>query len=121
MNAISVERKREEEKNLLACMIDIYCRKNKHEGKQKGALCPQCQALLSYANQRIDKCPFLDTKSFCSSCTVHCYQADRREQIRRVMKYAGPVMLWIHPVPAVKHMINTVTAIMKKRKETRTK
>ncbi|GEM_PF-12367 len=112
INTKTTESKRKEEKALLACMIKIYCKGNRH----KAPLCPGCQALLSYAYQRIDKCPFMETKSFCSSCTVHCYQAEMREQIRRVMKYAGPRMLFVHPVPAVKHMVNTITATLKKKK-----
>ncbi len=119
MNTISLESKRKEEKALIASMIGIYCKGNGHDGKHEGILCPECQALLSYAYQKIDKCPFMETKTFCSTCTVHCYRADMQEQIRRVMKYAGPRMLFVHPVPAVKHMINTVAAILKKRKETR--
>ena len=29
-----------------------------------------------------------------AKCPVHCYQRDRREQAREVMRYAGPRMVW---------------------------
>ena len=46
-----------------------------------------------YAHQRIDCCPFMESKTFCSNCSVHCYQKEQREQIRRVMRFSGPRML----------------------------
>lgn len=70
-------------------------------------LCDSCRELLNYAYGRIDACPYKTTKSFCSNCKVHCYQPQKREKIRAVMRYAGPRMLYKHPVMAIKHMIST--------------
>ena len=63
-------------------MIALYCKK-RHGGKH--GLCPECQALLDYARSRSDKCPFMETKTFCSNCPVHCYKPEMREKIRQVM------------------------------------
>lgn len=85
-------------------MIALYCR-NKH-GKRQG-LCPNCAALDSYARERSDKCPFMETKTFCSNCKVHCYKPEMREKIRAVMRFSGPRMMFHHPVMAVRHVLET--------------
>ncbi len=98
------ESKREREKELVSQMIALYCRKQHHT---KGTLCPQCAALTAYARQRSDKCPFMETKTFCSNCKVHCYKPDMRERIRQVMAFSGPRMLFHHPAAALRHVIET--------------
>lgn len=95
--------KREREKVIVSRMIALYCRKY-HGGK---TLCPDCAALDAYARQRSDKCPFMETKTFCSNCRVHCYQPEMREKIRAVMRFSGPRMLFHHPIPAIRHMIES--------------
>ena len=100
---MDVQTKREREKELVSQMIALYCRK-KHGGK---ALCPDCAALDSYARQRSDKCPFMETKTFCSNCRVHCYRPEMRERIRAVMRFSGPRMIFHHPVIALRHVIET--------------
>ena len=99
--------KREREKQVVSQMIALYCRK-KHGGKKQ--LCPACAALDRYARQRSDRCPFMETKTFCSACKVHCYQPEMREKIRTVMRWAGPRMLPVHPVLSIKHVIVTMKA-----------
>ena len=84
----TVAEKRDGEKLLVSEMIALYCRKNHHTAK--GSLCPQCQALHDYALQRIERCPFMETKTFCSACKVHCYKPEMREQIRTVMRWSRP-------------------------------
>ena len=101
----TVAEKRDGEKLLVSEMIALYCRKNHHTAK--GSLCPQCQALHDYALQRIERCPFMETKTFCSNCRVHCYQPEMREQIRAVMRFSGPRMLLHHPVLATRHVMET--------------
>lgn len=100
----ALQSKREREKRIVSQMIRLYCRKKHHT---RGGLCPDCAALAAYATQRSDHCPFMETKTFCSNCKVHCYQPAMREKIREVMRFAGPRMLWYHPVMAVRHLIET--------------
>lgn len=100
----NVDEKRKREKQTVALMIRIYCRKN-HGTKQE--LCHECKALSDYADQRSDKCPFMETKTFCSNCKVHCYKPEMREKIRDVMRFSGPRMIFHHPVMAVRHVIET--------------
>lgn len=96
--------KRETEKKVVGEMIALYCKKN-HGEKH---LCPECQELYDYAVQRIDKCPFMETKTFCSNCKVHCYSKDYREKIRQVMRFSGPRMLFVHPIMAIRHLILSI-------------
>jgi len=100
----NVESKREKEKRTVALMIHLYCRK-KHG--MKSGLCPDCQALHNYAILRSDKCPFMETKTFCSNCKVHCYKKEMRDKIREVMRFSGPRMMFYHPLMAIRHVIES--------------
>ena len=95
-----IDQKRENEKRILKVMIDIYQRKHPQESKM-------CEDLYKYACLRIDKCPFMETKTFCSNCRVHCYDRVHREQIRSVMRYSGKRMLFHHPLLAISHLLST--------------
>ena len=100
---MDVKTKREREKETVSLMIRLYCRK-KHGGKQ---LCPDCAELDAYARRRSDKCPFMESKTFCSNHTVHCYKKDMREKIREVMRFSGPRMIFHHPSMAIRHVIES--------------
>lgn len=100
----SIQTKREREKTMVSQMIALYCKKNHGT---KGGLCPDCAALDRYARARSDKCPFMETKTFCSNCRVHCYKPEMREKIRAVMRFSGPRMIFHHPVAALRHVIET--------------
>ena len=100
----NIQTKREREKQMVSQMIALCCRRNHHT---KGALCPDSAALNDYARQRSDRCPFMETKTFCSNCRVHCYKPEMREKIRAVMRFSGPWMILYHPVAAVRHVVET--------------
>lgn len=101
---MQIENKRVREKRTVALMIRLYCRKN--HGTRK-VLCPECQQLLDYAMQRSDKCPFMETKTFCSNCRVHCYKPEMRQKIQAVMRFSGPRMVLYHPVMALRHVVES--------------
>ena len=88
----------------IAAMIGCYCRG--HHATQT-TLCPECQGLLDYATVRLDRCRFSSEKPVCVECPVHCYQPARREQVIAVMRYAGPRMLWQHPILSLRHWLDT--------------
>ena len=100
----SVTDKREREKQVVSLMIKIYCNKQHHT---KEIVCEDCKILDAYARLRSDKCPFMETKTFCSNCKVHCYKPDMREKIREVMRFSGPRMIFHHPIMAVRHVIES--------------
>jgi hypothetical protein len=82
-------------------MIRLYCRC--HHGSQD-ALCDDCDELQTYALARLDHCRYGENKPTCQNCPTHCYKPDRREQIRTVMRFAGPRMLRHHPILALAHL-----------------
>lgn len=109
----TTEQKRNAETRMVREMITLYCRKNhQHEklGNRDEKLCPRCLELLEYSILRSQKCPFIEEKTFCSNCKVHCYKPAMREQIRAVMKFSGPRMLFVHPIMAIHHVICTLKA-----------
>ena len=88
------------EKKTIEAMVRIYCKKHH---KSQGKLCQECNELLEYAKMRLDKCPFQEKKTTCGKCPIHCYQPQKREKVKKVMRYAGPRMLLHHPVLAMHH------------------
>ena len=117
-----------DEKKVVALMIRMYCRRhcrqqgrtditdqtdrtgdtNQADNSSRTAtspLCPECAALLDYALRRLDSCRFGNGKPSCRKCPVHCYRADMRERIRTVMRWAGPRMIFSHPMAATRHLL----------------
>lgn len=90
----------QKEKETIAKMIEIYCRKKHH----KKELCDECLDLKNYALKRLSYCRFGEEKSACSNCKVHCYSPVYRKKVKEVMRYAGVWMLLQHPVFSVKHL-----------------
>ena len=84
-------------------MIEVYCA-GQH-GTQQG-LCPECETLQAYAAQRLEHCPFGEKKGTCARCPIHCYKEEMRRKIRQVMRYAGPRMLYKHPILALWHLLD---------------
>jgi hypothetical protein len=96
--------RRAREFKTIAVMLRMYCRT--HHGSKDASICCDCIELHDYARRRLERCVFGEAKPTCVKCTVHCYKADMRERVRRVMRWAGPRMLWRHPVLAVRHLID---------------
>ena len=91
------------EQRTIRAMVDMYCRA--HHGTS-GRICHQCRGLLDYAAGRLDRCPFGADKPTCADCTVHCYKPAMRDRARAVMRYAGPRMLFKHPILALLHVLD---------------
>ena len=98
--------RRARELKTIAAMVRIYCRGHKHERGHRAELCPECAALFEYATRRLERCVFGDAKPTCANCVVHCYSADMREQVRVVMRWAGPRMLLRHPILGIRHQLD---------------
>jgi hypothetical protein len=84
-------------------MVQLYCA---HQHRRGTGLCADCNELMHYATRRLDRCVFGDDKPTCANCKVHCYNAEMRERVRVVMRYAGPRMLWRRPFLAIAHVID---------------
>jgi uncharacterized paraquat-inducible protein A len=96
----------ERDRRTFQLMVELYCRKNHPSARAGLRLCPACQELADYAMQRIERCPFKANKPTCARCTVHCYKPAMREQVRQVMRFAGPSMLFYHPVLSIAHLLD---------------
>lgn len=96
--------RRAREFKMIAAMLRMYCRG--HHAPKHASLCRECIELHDYARRRLERCVFGDAKPTCANCTVHCYKVSMRERVRQVMRWAGPRMLWRHPVLAVRHMLD---------------
>jgi hypothetical protein len=83
-------------------MISIYC--DSHHGLQH--TCDDCRELRDYTLGRLNNCPFGKDKPACADCLVHCYKPVMRERIREVMRYAGPRMIYRHPIMAIRHLLD---------------
>lgn len=96
----------DEEKRTIVQMIELYCRK-KHNNKE---LCNECKELKEYALKRLDRYRYGENKTFCNKCPTHCYKKDKKEQIKKVMRYSGPRMVFHNPVLVIKHLVIVVIA-----------
>ncbi len=109
----------EREKKVIGRMVAIYC--HRHHGRpadskatsghhgnhsDRDSLCDDCRELLEYARQRLDRCPHGNRKPSCRKCTIHCYSSARRQQMQAVMRYVGPRMLFLHPLTAIRHLLD---------------
>ena len=89
----------EDEVRLVDSMIDLY------------AAAPDLEALKAYTHKRIEQCRYRSGKQkkpFCNVCPIHCYKPEMRRQIRAVMRYSGPRMLFRHPLLSLQHLIGTI-------------
>jgi hypothetical protein len=89
--------------NTIEAMIALYCREHH---ATCGQLCPECGDLRDYARQRLEKCPFGEQKPTCAKCPIHCYKPACREQVREVMRYAGPRLLMRRPILTIRHLLD---------------
>jgi YbgA-like uncharacterized protein len=97
----------ERERDTIEAMMRLYCRAQHGTG---GSLCPACRSLLDYTAFRILKCPHKENKPSCASCTIHCFRAGRFEEIRAVMRFAGPRMWFRHPLLSLLHTFDRFRA-----------
>ena len=93
----------EREKRTVSVMIGMYCH---HHHSAKNGVCPECKELNNYAIKRTSYCHFGEDKPVCVKCPVHCYKPEKREEIKKVMRYVGPRMIYTHPYLAVMHIID---------------
>jgi hypothetical protein len=100
-----VQSRLDRERRTIAVMIGIYCH-GRH--RRAAGMCQDCEQLYAYAVERIDKCRFGENKPTCAKCAVHCYKPQMRQQVRDVMRYAGPRMLLSHPILTIRHYIDEI-------------
>lgn len=106
-----IAKRREREKRTISQMVALYCAGNHDEAARTEtaqcgeAVCPTCAAIDAYAALRTERCRKMDVKTSCDECEHHCYAPEKRDEIRTVMRYAGPRMLGKHPIAALRHLL----------------
>jgi hypothetical protein len=104
--ATGLSRKEKSDIRILVRFVALFCRE-KHEGEKKPfaieaprlkgvaaavELCPDCMKLLKYGLSMRLRCPH-DPKPPCKRCDAPCYRQEYREQIRRVMRFSGMLLV----------------------------
>jgi hypothetical protein len=93
----------QKEQKTIGIMIQMFC--GAHHGTEGPVLCPPCEELLTYAKERLRRCPFGENKGACAKCEIHCYKPEMRKRVTEVMRYCGPRMLRKHPLLAIAHLL----------------
>lgn len=94
------------ERQTIEAMVAIYCHDHHPTEPGNSPLCEDCAKLLNYAERRLSICPFQEDKPACVHCQVHCYSKSKREQVKQIMRYAGPRMLLRHPWLSLMHLLD---------------
>ena len=115
---MSAEKKRlARERLTMAKMVGMYC--SAHHGNSGDDLCAACSEFLSYAQARLQKCPYGEDKPTCANCPIHCYKPARKAQASKIMRFSGPRMLLRHPLLAVAHQLDSFRKARHPRELTR--
>ena len=94
---MNLQAKRQKEIKIVISMIQLYCRHHDDIDEQE---------LIQSATSRIEKCPMMKDKTFCSRCKIHCYEKKMQEKIKKVMRYSGPRMIFHHPLLTIRHALH---------------
>ena len=87
------------EKHVVLLMIMIYGRHCLHQK----LLSKPLRELARYCFDRLDHCRFGEEKGPCKRCPIHCYSKQRREEIKKIMRWSGPRMIFLAPYQAFRH------------------
>lgn len=106
------------EKKTIEAMIDIYCKENHYDKNKSGTSrylrCPICDEQAVYALMKIDQCPYKENKPVCSKCLVKCYNVKHKDNIKQVMRYSGPRMIFKHPLLLIRYVFRKKTKNVQK-------
>lgn len=93
------------ERKTIGVMIKIFCKGNH---KSKPTLCKDCQTLLDYSYMKLSDCPYQYNKPTCKNCVIHCYTEPEKTELRKIMRYSGPRILFTNPILAIQHLIDGI-------------
>ncbi|MBN2510555.1 MAG: nitrous oxide-stimulated promoter family protein [Spirochaetales bacterium] len=83
----------------------IYCRGVHNNVTGNGSLCDACDDLFRYSIERTRSCKWKEKGRLCSACEVHCFSKEKRAAILQIMRYAGPRLVFTHPLLAFRYLI----------------
>lgn len=97
-------RKSVEDRLTMEAIGKIYCRGH-HKDRQRDSvlLCPECRSVIEETLKRTEACPNGHVGN-CQDCDIKCQRGEAQENIRHIMRYAAPRMVFRHPVMTVKYL-----------------
>lgn len=102
MVAISFLMKIDRDKRTIRLMVELYTRHKLHLSQPSA----EYEELITYACARLDHCRYGEGKPACKNCPIHCYKPEMRQKIKEVMKWSGPRMIFLSPMPTLRHLFN---------------
>ena len=93
----------EREKRMVDAMVIIYCRAHH---VYSGAPCVKCAELGVYAKNRLENCRYQENKPVCGRCGLTCYNSQNKDLAETVFNYAGPRMMFQHPLMGLQHFLD---------------
>lgn len=100
--AINLTGKLEVELKTIKKMTRLYCRQHHRQID-----CERCHSFVEYAEKKLDRCVYGQDKPACKHCPIHCYKPEQKNLAKIIMRYAGPKMLIMHPILAIKHLLKS--------------
>lgn len=102
-------RRRARKMRTVSQMIAMNCKGQGHADRTRvahcgAAICAACAELDAYAMLRTQRCRSMEENVTCEECGNRCYAHEQRELIRQAMRYAGPRMIFVHPLAAIRHI-----------------
>ena len=91
------------EKRMVDAMVFIYCKD--HHG-YSNAPCVKCSKLGDYAKNRLEACQYREKKPVCGRCGLTCYNLESKGFAESVFNYAGPRMMFYHPLLGFHHLLD---------------
>ena len=98
-----MEDKQARERDSITKMIAIYCNKHHNPGH---CLCDDCINISEYAAKCISLCPYGADKPICGKCPSNCFRGDMYGKMVKIMRFAGPRMLYKHPILTARHILD---------------
>ena len=94
--------RKQRELDTAKAMIRLYC-KTLHRG---AVVCPDCEELIAYVENRMENCRLGNEKPNCSQCQCHCYQPAKRLELAHVIRWTMPKFTWRNPVQALQFKLD---------------
>lgn len=94
----------EKDRRTLEAIGRIYCQGN-HASCEKDAsgMCPECRAAIEQTLARTEVCPH-NHEGNCQDCTTPCHRGEAKQQIKNIMRYAAPRMIFRHPFMTLEYL-----------------
>ena len=88
----------------LEAMGKIYCKAHhKGEPKDEAGLCQWCRTVVQDTFDRSQNCPNGHQEN-CQDCDIKCQRGESQANVKKLMAYSAPIMLFRHPLMAATYL-----------------